>query len=87
MNEEAVPPGPEDQDRAEATRLAAASTCDPLLVDPASEIGVPPAICNGIGGILGARLAIAKGNRFIRVFFLVIICGTLMRFGYDVFFR
>ena len=51
------------------------------------SIAIPMAICNGIGGILGAKLAIAKGNRFIRVFFLIIITATLLRFGYDAFFR
>ncbi len=50
-------------------------------------IALPMAVCNGLGGILGARLAIAKGNRFIRIFFLLIITATLLRFGYDVFFR
>ena len=51
------------------------------------QIAIPMAICNGIGGIVGARLAIAKGNRFIRIFFLLIITATLLRFGYDVFWR
>ena len=50
-------------------------------------IAIPMAICNGVGGILGARLAIAKGNRFIRVFFLLVITATLLRFGYDAFFK
>jgi uncharacterized membrane protein YfcA len=50
------------------------------------KIALPMAACNGLGGILGARLAIAKGNRFIRVFFLLVITATLLRFGYDVFF-
>lgn len=51
------------------------------------KIAIPMAICNGLGGILGARLAIAKGNQFIRIFFLLIITLTLLRFGYDAFFR
>jgi uncharacterized membrane protein YfcA len=50
-------------------------------------VAIPMAICNAIGGTLGARLAIAKGNKFIRVFFLVIVIGTILRFAYDVFFR
>jgi uncharacterized membrane protein YfcA len=48
------------------------------------KIALPMAICNGIGGRMGAKLALAKGNRFIRIFFLIIICATLIRFGYDV---
>ncbi len=51
------------------------------------SFALPMALCNGIGGILGARMAIKKGNRFIRLFFLLIITGTLIRFGYDVFFK
>ncbi len=51
------------------------------------SVALPMAVCNGLGGMLGARLAIAKGNRFIRVFFLLVITATLLRFGYDVFFR
>ena len=48
-------------------------------------IAIPMAVCNSIGGILGARFAIRKGNKFIRVFFLCIVTATLLRFGYDVF--
>lgn len=47
-------------------------------------VALPMAFCNAIGGMLGARMAIMKGNKFIRVFFLVIIIGTLLRFGWDV---
>ena len=50
-------------------------------------IAIPMAICNAIGGWIGAKLAIKKGNGFIRVFFLVVVIGTLVRFGYDVFFK
>jgi uncharacterized membrane protein YfcA len=50
-------------------------------------IAIPMAICNALGGFIGAKLAIKKGNGFIRVFFLVVVVGTLIRFGYDVFFK
>lgn len=50
-------------------------------------IAIPMAVCNAIGGALGARMAIMKGNKFIRVFFLVIVIGTIIRFAYDVFFK
>ena len=49
-------------------------------------IAIPMAICNAFGGWAGAKLAISKGNGFIRVFFLIVVIGTLLRFGYDVFF-
>ncbi len=47
-------------------------------------IAIPMAICNAIGGWVGAKLAIKKGNAFIRVFFLIVIIGTLIRFGYEI---
>jgi uncharacterized membrane protein YfcA len=43
------------------------------------------AFCNALGGIVGAKLAIKKGNHFIRIFFLIVVIGTLLRFAYDVF--
>ncbi|WP_309614119.1 TSUP family transporter [Flavobacterium sp.] len=50
-------------------------------------IALPMAVCNAFGGWIGAKLAIKKGNGFIRVFFLIVVIGTLIRFGYDVFFK
>lgn len=51
------------------------------------QMAIPMAICNAIGGIIGARLAIAKGNQFIRIFFLLVVMATLLRFSYDVFWK
>lgn len=51
------------------------------------SFAIPMAFCNALGGWLGAKLAIAKGNQFIRYFFLVIVIGTLLRFGNDIFIR
>lgn len=51
------------------------------------SIALPMAACNALGGWVGAKLAIKKGNGFIRIFFLIVVIGTLLRFGYDVFFR
>ena len=45
---------------------------------------VPMAVCNAIGGLLGARLAISKGNRLIRIFFMLIVMATLARLGWDL---
>ncbi|CAN1536681.1 COG0730 Predicted permeases [Flavobacteriaceae bacterium] len=50
-------------------------------------IALPMAACNAIGGWIGAKLAINRGNKFIRIFFLVVVIGTLLRFSYDVFFK
>lgn len=51
------------------------------------SIAIPMAISNAIGGIIGAKLAINKGNQFIRIFFLIVIIGTLLRFAFDVFLK
>lgn len=50
-------------------------------------IAIPMAFCNAIGGFIGAKLAINKGNKFIRIFFLIVVIGTLLRFAYDVFYK
>lgn len=51
------------------------------------KFAIPMAVCNATGAWIGARLAISKGNAFIRVFFLVIVFLTLLRFGYDIFIK
>jgi len=48
-------------------------------------IALPMAVCNGLGGVMGARLALLKGNAFIRILFLLVVTGTIIRFAYDVF--
>jgi uncharacterized protein len=45
---------------------------------------IPMAVCNFLGSLMGARLAILKGNKFIRIFFLLVIAATIIRFGYDI---
>ncbi|HET7896172.1 MAG TPA: TSUP family transporter [Flavisolibacter sp.] len=50
-------------------------------------VALPMAASNALGGFAGAKLAIAKGNRFIRIFFLVIVVGILIRFCWDVFVK
>lgn len=50
-------------------------------------MALPMAICNGFGGWLGAKMAIKKGNSFIRFFFLIVVIGTLIRLSYDVFLK
>ncbi|WP_291132085.1 sulfite exporter TauE/SafE family protein [Flavobacterium sp. UBA7682] len=48
---------------------------------------IPMAFSNALGGWIGAKLAIKKGNDFIRKFFLFVVVLTLIRFGYDVFIK
>jgi uncharacterized protein len=46
---------------------------------------LPMAAFNLLGGILGARMAIAKGNGFVRYIFLLVIFLTILRYAWDVF--
>jgi uncharacterized membrane protein YfcA len=48
-------------------------------------IAIPAAICNVSGSLLGVKLALLKGSKFIRVFFLVVVSGMILKFAYDVF--
>lgn len=44
---------------------------------------VAMAACNMAGALLGARLALRHGARFVRIIFLVAASGLAMKFGYD----
>ena len=46
---------------------------------------IPMAFCNLTGAVLGSRLALLKGSRFVRIFFLLVVAATLVRLGYDIF--
>ena len=50
-------------------------------------IAIPMAFCNAMGSWVAARLAISRGNGFIRIFFLIVVGIALIRFGYDVFIK
>lgn len=49
------------------------------------KLAIPMMICNMIGSYGGSKLAIFKGNEFVRNFFLVVIGMLILRFGYDIF--
>ncbi|MES2591193.1 MAG: TSUP family transporter [Bacteroidota bacterium] len=49
------------------------------------ELAVPMALFNMTGGFIGSRLALLKGNTFIRIFFLLVVIGTIIRFAFDIF--
>jgi len=51
------------------------------------NIAIPMAACNAAGGFLGARAAILRGNKFIRLFFLSVVVLMILRFGYDVLWK
>ncbi len=48
-------------------------------------VALPMAACNLSGSYIGSRLAMLKGNRFIRLFFLGVIFLMILRYGYDIF--
>lgn len=48
------------------------------------KIALPMAICNGLGGYCGAKLAILKGQKWVRYVFLFIMFVAICRFGYEV---
>jgi uncharacterized membrane protein YfcA len=48
------------------------------------RFAVPMAICNVLGSILGARLAILRGNQFIRRLFLAVILLLILRLAWDL---
>ena len=43
------------------------------------------AIFNITGSIIGSKMALKRGNGFIRIFFLIIVSIMIGRYGYDVF--
>lgn len=51
------------------------------------EFAIPMAFCNVGGSFLGTKLALLKGNKFIRIFFLLVVFGTILRFAYDIFIK
>lgn len=48
-------------------------------------IAIPMALCNAVGGIAGARMAIIKGSAFVRIFFLAIVSLLILKLAYDIF--
>jgi uncharacterized protein len=48
-------------------------------------VALPMAVANLTGAFLGARLALRRGNGFIRVFFLLVTGATLLRLGWELF--
>ncbi|MBA2272015.1 MAG: TSUP family transporter [Chthoniobacterales bacterium] len=47
--------------------------------------GLAMAACNVIGAMLGTRLAIARGSRFVRIFFLVIVAALITKLAHTIF--
>lgn len=48
------------------------------------DIAMLMAICNIAGSVIGSKIALKKGNAFVRIIFLFIVAIMIMRYGYDV---
>jgi uncharacterized membrane protein YfcA len=48
------------------------------------QYAVPMALCGVLGAMIGTRLAIAKGSRFVRVFFLVIVSALIAKLAQSI---
>ncbi|MFY7812160.1 MAG: sulfite exporter TauE/SafE family protein, partial [Flavobacterium sp.] len=51
------------------------------------ELAILMGVFNIAGNILGTRLALKKGNQFVRSVFLIIVSIMISRYSYDVFLR
>ncbi|MDQ6527266.1 TSUP family transporter [Nocardioides sp. LHD-245] len=45
------------------------------------DVGLMMGACNLVGGYLGARTAVARGSRFVRVFFIAVVGAFVVRIG------
>lgn len=45
------------------------------------DVGLLMGACNLVGGYVGARTAVARGARFVRVFFIVVVSAFAVRIG------
>jgi uncharacterized protein len=48
------------------------------------QYAAPMAVCNVLGATIGTRLAIAKGSRFVRIFFLVIVGALIAKLAQSI---
>ena len=48
------------------------------------QIGLPMALCNLLGGLIGSHMALSRGSRFIRIIFLTVLALLIVRYAYDI---
>ena len=48
------------------------------------KVGLVMGVANLVGGYVGARTAVSRGSRFVRVFFIAIVSCFIVRIGGDV---
>lgn len=66
-----------------ATNLGALAVFVPQGA-PLWGLGAAMGACSVAGGWFGARTAIARGSRFVRVIFLLVVGALILRLAYDV---
>jgi uncharacterized membrane protein YfcA len=49
------------------------------------SLGLVMGACNLLGAYVGARTAVARGSGFVRVFFMLVVLGFIVKIGADVF--
>ncbi|MFW6866623.1 sulfite exporter TauE/SafE family protein [Nocardioides sp. CPCC 206347] len=45
------------------------------------DVGLMMGACNLVGGYLGARTAVSRGAKFVRIFFIVVVSAFIVRIG------
>jgi uncharacterized membrane protein YfcA len=48
------------------------------------QVGLVMGAANLAGGYIGARTAVSRGTRFVRIFFIVVVSGFIIRIGGDL---
>lgn len=48
------------------------------------HLAIPMLLCNVGGSYLGSRMAVLRGNAFIRKVFIVVVTGIILRFAWDI---
>lgn len=48
------------------------------------SVAIPMAVSNVAGSLAGSRLAMAKGSRFIRILFIIVVAALIARYGWDI---
>jgi uncharacterized membrane protein YfcA len=48
------------------------------------QLALPMMVCNVAGSYAGSRMAVLRGNAFVRKVFLVVVAGIVLRFAWDI---
>jgi len=47
-------------------------------------VAITMALANGVGGALGARTALQKGNGWVRIMFIIVVSALILRLGWQM---